>query len=101
MTEQERISRARRLAAEHARLAAVHTARAERWEEELRLQRAWERSPTYPGRPPRLTPDDVRHVRSLTPKWGRRVIADEAARLGLHPNTLYAIRAGRIYRDVT
>lgn len=92
-------AKAERLRAQAARLEAT----ADRWESEDRARRAWERSPAFDGhfRAGRLTPDQVREVRALTPKWGSRVIADMAARLGVHPNTLYAIRAGRIYRDVT
>lgn len=48
----------------------------------------------------RLTPDQVRAIRALQPKYGERVLERAAKQLGITTQAIYAIRKGRSYRDV-
>lgn len=48
----------------------------------------------------RLTPDQVRAIRALQPKYGERVLERAAEQLGLTTQAVYAIRKRRSYRNI-
>lgn len=47
----------------------------------------------------RLTPDDIRAIRAAPRRWGEGVFL--AAQYGVHRSTIYQIRSGKTWKDVT